>query len=814
MNELITSFTANLRRVLSHAAQLAAAQGKRSVEPVHLFFGLTNQAEAQVTGFTLNLSRQKTKKIKIPKSLTLSSTSKKILMHAASLAHSYHHPYIGTEHLFLSLLECDNQSIRNAVKSSSLDRVKIRQELDSILQNSSKILDLLDTLVPVDHTGVSAHHDHEEHGSKRARQKAVTALEYFGTDLCAIAQKTDPVIGRNQETDRLMQILSRRTKNNPVLIGAPGVGKTAIVEGLARRISEGSVPAPLKGKRIISLNLATLLAGSAFRGELEMRVKQLLDETREDPSVIIFIDEIHNLVGAGASNGSMDVANIFKPALARGELRCIGATTTQEYKRSIEEDPALERRFQPIYVEQPTVDDAVRILQGIAPSYEKFHGVSILPTAIRAAVVMSERYITDKWLPDKAIDLLDEACARARLTAPEQQEPVVLQTMQSRIAALSKEKEFQLYQEKDLARAQELHTEERDLKKLLNELSLPIPILVQPQNIAEIISASTGIPVGSLVADERTRLKELEQRLSKSIVGHANAKTIIANAVRRSKTGLTRKGRPVASFFFVGPSGVGKTELSKVLAHELFGKDSFVKLDMSEFSEGFTVSRLIGAPSGYVGYKEGGRLTESVRLRPSSLVLFDEIEKAHPKVLNLLLQVLDEGVLTDAAGKRVDFSNTIIILTSNGGNGFKFGQKGSLGFNEQGEQTPKTARQTSNQGLSDLFAQDLLNRLDAVIPFSSLTKEEIKTIISQNLADLKQRLSEQGISCSFKKNIHDAVFETWYNAEQGARSIRHAFEHEIESRLAEHLLSQDTDGSLVSVDIKKGAVVITSSRAK
>lgn len=808
MNHLLQNSTQNLRRVLAQAAQLAASQGKSKIDPVHLFFGITNQAEFGISVEIFSPKKRKSAAAKVPTAVVLSPMSRRILVNAAAIANAYNHSYIGTEHLFMSILESGNQKIETIVQSNNLDSRTLKNQLDLILQSSSKILDMLETLTPPPPTEDHTHHHHHEGEQPKTSQKAkrISALEFFSTHLTSpdIAKTCDPLIGRESELERLMRILLRRTKNNPVLLGEPGVGKTALVEGLAKKIVAGDVPDALKGKKIFSLNLTAMVAGSAFRGELEMRFKQVLDDVHADPSVILFVDEIHTLVGAGSANGSLDIANILKPALARGELRCIGATTFQEYKRYIEDDAALERRFQPIQLDPPSREDSIRILQGIRANYERHHDVDITDEAIEAAVRLSDRYIPEKNLPDKAIDLLDEAAAKTKLDSPIGGTLADIATLQRQLEVISAQKEYALYQEQDLARAQKLHEEELQTKEALKGLSATARVSVTAEMIAAILAGSTGIPLEQLTANEREQLLRLEDELSKKIVGQEHAKKEIARFIRRAKAGFLPAGRPLASFLFVGPSGVGKTETAKTLARELFGPRGFLKLDMSEFSESFTVSRLIGAPSGYIGYKEGGKLTEAIRQKPYTLVVFDEIEKAHPRVLTLLLQILDEGALSDAAGKKVDFSNTVVILTSN--LGAKQFASGGLGFAD-GDAKPEQNIDAVSSELKEFCNQELLNRIDKIISFAHLRTQDLAAIAAQHLEDLASRLKiSRGLEMKVSPTVFEFLADRSHDHAQGARKLRHVLEQEIEHPIAERLLENGDSPSSLRVSLRNGSL--------
>jgi len=758
METLLKKCSPNLLNIFVHAAQRALKEGKKSIDPDHLFFGLThpeiNQGHrpAKRTPKTRASKKTDAGKLRIA-SLDFSPLSARILSEAAQLADSYNHTFLGPEHLFISLLRSTHPRIKKILKTNNVDTLSLQHQLLSIVDHSTKILDLLQTVDP-EHHGHEAHDHH--HGAAPAprrspRTKSPSALEFFSINLTdkKNAATLDPVIGRDAEIDRLIRILARRTKNNPILVGPAGVGKTAIVEGLAKRIVSGAVPPYLSNKRIYSLDLASVIAGSAFRGEMEVRIKALIEDIRMDDNAILFIDEIHNLVGAGSSNGSLDVANILKPALARGELRCIGATTFEEYKRFIEDDPALERRFLPIIVKQPSAEETEEIIRGLLPYYENFHGVKILPDALRRAVQLTDRYCTDKNFPDKAIDVIDEASAQAKI---------------------------------DTA----------------SNCTITTAI------ITGVVSAMTGVPLSTLSTEEKTRYITLEQSLSRYIVGQDHVKKTVAQNFRRAYGGLREKGRPLASFLFLGPSGVGKTELSKVLAKELFGKNGLIKLDMSEFSESFSLARLIGAPSGYIGYKEGGRLTEGVRRNPHSLILFDEVEKAHPRVLNVLLQILDDGVLTDMAGKLVDFSNTAIILTSNIGSR-AWNEGGVLGFSENAE---KVSTAQKNRALGDLkqwFSVELLNRIDNILTFNPLEKNELRAIADLHLKHVQEKMRELNVTLKWGKNVIDGILEKNSSVPQGGRDIRRIIDDRIENILSEKLLLRADEQSLaLTLSYKNG----------
>jgi len=800
MEDTVKNFTHNLLRVLAQAAQLATAEGKNKIEPIHLFYGLTDQAEVFLANHSFKKQRRsRIRPLPVPQ-VALSVSAKKIILDAADIAHGYNQSYIGTEHLLASLLEHQNHELQRMISKMNINPKEMRQSLAVRLKTSAHIVDILESLFPPQEIPTETPPQSPDQGQVKTtvRPKKISALEYFGCNLTdqVHAQSLDPVIGREHEMNRLIRILCRRTKNNPVLVGAPGVGKTAIVEGLAKKISAGDVPSVLRGKKIYSLSLTSLTAGSAFRGELEMRFKQILEEVKQDPSVIIFIDEIHNLVGAGSSNGSLDAGNILKPALARGELRCIGATTYAEYKKSIEDDPALERRFQMIAVRPSSCEESESIILGLRPHYEAYHRVKISPEAVSAAVRLSDRYITEKCLPDKALDLIDEAAAKMKVESG-------YHAVEMRDSTHAWEEQLATYVQgrQPLTSLDQQYSSPLFESSPLKEHKTPYVGTLTESHIIHIISEITGIPMSRLAQGEQEKLCTLETILSQKIIGQDHVKKIVANFIRRARSGLTKKGRPLASFAFLGQSGVGKTELAKVLAQEIFGPDAMIKLDMSEFSESFTISRLIGAPSGYIGYKEGGKLTESVRQRPYSLILFDEIEKAHPKILQLLLQILEDGTLTDAAGKKVDFSNTIIILTSNIGSQ-KILQGGMIGFLET-EQTSSHIQEIILKELKELLNPELLNRIDASLVFHSLSQEHIYAIVDLQLLELKEKIQEQHITLHITEKVKQYLSTQSYQSSAGARNIRHAIEHYLENTLADTILSSEKKPYTITIDIKK-----------
>jgi ATP-dependent Clp protease ATP-binding subunit ClpC len=699
--------------------------------------------------------------------------TKKVIELSLYEAKTLGHSYVGTEHLLLALIREKEGVAANIIVNlgESLERVK------------KEILELL-----------------KDEGGRTVPANAsdTPALNQYGSDLTAMAQdgELDPVIGRSDEIERIIQILSRRTKNNPVLIGDPGVGKSAIVEGLAQRIITGNIPELLKDRRIFMLDLGSALAGAKYRGEFEERLKTIIDEVKAAGNVILFIDELHTLIGAGASEGSIDAANIFKPMLARGELHVIGATTPDEYRKHIEKDAALERRFQPVKVDEPPVAEATAILFGLRDRYEAHHKVRITDAAIKAAVKLSDRYISARFLPDKAIDLMDEAASKVRLTS--YIAPPNMKELEDKLLTLRKEKEEAIINQ-NYEKAAKLRDQEHSIRNDVNHLKdewenrkNTEESMVAEDDIAQVVSSWTGIPVRRITEDEAQRLLHLEETLHKRVVGQDAAVSAVSRAIRRARAGLKDPNRPIGSYIFLGPTGVGKTELSKALAEAMFGdENALVRIDMSEYMEAHSVSRLVGSPPGYVGYEEGGQLSEKIRIKPYSVVLLDEIEKAHPDIFNILLQILEDGRLTDAKGHLVDFRNTIIVMTSNVG-AQNVQQQNRLGFSEP--QTTDSMRyesmkETMLQELKKTFRPEFLNRIDEIIVFNYLEKSQTKLIVALMLESLETRLKDKGIELSVTDEAQDYLARAGFDPLYGARPLRRAIQQEIENTLSEEILA-------------------------
>ena len=710
--------------------------------------------------------------------------AKRVMEGAVEEAQTLGHNYIGTEHILLSLLEETEGAATELLIGMGVD-------IDAL---QGEVLDRIDHPHPEG--------DGEPSRTEKAKgRQAPQLIKKYGRNLNDMAKedRMDPVIGRDKEIQRVIQILARRTKNNPILLGEPGVGKTAIAEGLAQRIVEGSVPYMLQDKKVVSLSLASLVAGAKYRGEFEERLKGLLDEVRQDGTIILFIDEMHTLVGAGAAEGALDAANILKPALSRGEIQIIGATTLDEYKKHLEKDAALSRRFQTILVEEPSIEDAKKILMGLRGKYEAFHCAHIEDAAIEAAVRLSHRYITDRFLPDKAIDLMDEAASKVRMKQVAQ--PEKLQEIRARLEKLGVEKEAAISAQ-DYERAAHIRDDEQKVKDELEEAKRRFEkrgksrITVTADDIADVVAQWTGVPVRQIAAKESDRLLHMEKILTRRVVGQQEAVEAVSKAIRRARAGLKDPKRPIGSFLFLGPTGVGKTELAKALSEALFGtEDAIIRFDMSEYMEKYAVSRMVGAPPGYVGYEEGGQLTDAVRRKPYSIILLDEIEKAHPDVFNVLLQVLDDGRLTDGKGRTVDFRNTVIIMTSNAGATLLKKSAPALGFavgsGDEKQEAEDAAKKRVLGEVRHIFKPEFLNRIDELIVFHPLGREELSKIIDILLRDVRTRLAEKEIRLDVSPAAKNVLVEKGTDFKYGARPLKRAIQKLIEDEIAEHLLARD-----------------------
>ena len=787
---LFGRFTERAQRALQGAQQAAVAMKHPYVGTEHLLMGLMqvldDKDREMLQGITAEQVREEIMNAvelgdtPVTGALSLTPRSKKVIDGAMAESRALGQNYIGAEHLWLALLREGEGVAAHVLMSLGVDLEEARETILSSLSGGAA---------------------QQQGADAREGASATKTLDQFGRDLTQDARdgKLDPVIGRSREIERVVQILSRRTKNNPVLIGEPGVGKSAIAEGLAQRIVDGNIPELLQGKRVFSLDLASLVAGSKYRGEFEERLKNALKELKEAGNVILFIDELHTIVGAGGAEGAMDAANILKPQLARGELQCIGATTLDEYRKHIEKDAALERRFQPVTVGEPTQEEAVAILMGLRDRYEAHHKVKITDQAIQAAVSLSSRYISDRFLPDKAIDLVDEAASRVRIrsfmTPPDMKEA------QEKADAIAKEKE-EAVAHQDFEKAAQLRDRERALvaemdarRKEWERQRNAVHEEVGEEEIAEIVAQWTGIPVRQMTQDESERLLHLEETLHQRVVGQDEAVGAVSRAIRRARAGLKDPKRPIGSFIFLGPTGVGKTELCRALGEAMFGdEDAVVRIVMSEYMEQHSVSRMIGSPPGYVGHDEGGQLTEKVRRKPYSVVLFDEVEKAHPDVFNILLQILEDGRLTDSQGRTVDFKNTVVVMTSNAGAHALESQK-RLGFGSDVQTEMERARGYEQmrdrimKEVKNLFRPEFLNRVDEIIVFHPLQEEEIRRIAGLMVAQVQKRLLEQGIELDVPDEVVAYLAKAGFDPQYGARPLRRAIQRTIEDALSEEILA-------------------------
>lgn len=814
-------FTEKANKALNLAIESAEEMRHNYVGTEHILYGLVKEGSGVAAtalnecGVTEDALREKLESINGTMSLVeltpddFTPRTKRVLRAAVIISSKTGYTYVGTEHLLLAILsESDSYAVA-FLEELGVSVERLAQAVSKGMQGGAD-----------DGFG-----GFENESAPNGSQKGGSALDKFGRDLTQAAKngEIDPVIGREKEIQRVIQILSRRTKNNPVLIGEPGVGKTAVAEGLALEIAKGNVPEILKDKRVVSLDLTGMVAGAKYRGDFEERIKAAIDEVKKSKNTILFIDELHTIVGAGAAEGSADAANILKPSLARGDFQVIGATTLNEYRKYIEKDAALERRFQPVKVGEPTPEQAVQILKGLRDSYEAHHKVKITDEAINAAVTLSSRYIADRYLPDKAIDLIDEGASKVRLaslTSPDN-----VKELEDEIADYEKEKASAI-NEQDFERAARLRDEQKELqtklddaKKKWQEQQKGNSGEVTAEDIAKIVSEWTGIPVVQLTKEESERLLNMENVLHERVIGQSEAVTAIAKAIRRGRVGLKDPKRPVGSFIFLGPTGVGKTELCKALAEAMFGdENAMLRLDMSEYMEKHTVSKLIGSPPGYVGFEEGGQLTEKVRRKPYSVVLFDEIEKAHPDVFNMLLQILEDGRLTDSQGRTVDFKNTVIIMTSNVGARLITEKQSSLGFNSENENAEESEKKDIKElvtgELRKVFRPEFLNRVDDIIVFNKLNKDEIQQIAVKMLKTLENRLDKMNIKISFTDNAVSEIADKGFDENYGARPLRRAIQNEIEDPLSEQMLEGKVkDGAVVTCDFADGQFTFTTANA-
>ena len=815
---MMQRFTDDAQRVLSFAQEAALELGHDYVGTEHVLIGLIKvkngvaakalnelglSAETIIEDVEEHIGRGNKK----ASSVYMTPRVKHVLELAVEVANHMNHNYVGTEHILLGLL-----SDGGGVAVGILRNHNIRAN------------DIVDTIRTILGSSDSASHS----GEDRKDNSSLGELADFSTDLNESAKqgKIDPVIGRDKEIARVIQILSRRTKNNPVLIGEPGVGKTAIAEGLAQRIVNGNVPEILRSKRIISLSISSMLAGAKYRGEFEERLKKAIDEVQKHDDMIIFIDEIHTLVGAGATEGAMDAANILKPALARGEFQVIGATTLDEYKKHIEKDAALERRFQPVLVGEPSEEDALEILKGLRDRYEAFHKAKITDEALEAAVSLSSRYITDRFLPDKAIDVVDEAASKVRMkvfsAAPD------VKALETQLADVKKEKEAAVTAQ-EFEKAAEMRDEEKRIEKEINDKknaakeNSDAKLVVTDEDIASVVAQWTGIPVSKIAQEESESLLHLEEELHKRVIGQDEAVVAVSKAVRRARAGLKDPKRPIGSFLFLGPTGVGKTELARALAVALFGDETaMIRLDMSEYMEKHTVSRLVGAPPGYVGYEEGGQLTDAVRRKPYSVILLDEVEKAHADFFNILLQVLDDGRLTDSQGRTVDFRNTVIIMTSNLGSnalrksspelGFLAAKKSDSASDASNEVNFKEAKKSVMDAVKRHFRPEFLNRIDEMIVFHALTSNDLKQIVTILMDTVVKRLGDMGLSLEISPAAMDMLVKEGSDFSMGARPLKRAIQRLIEDPISDLILQGNApEGAIIKADVEDEHIVVKAS---
>ncbi|WP_407272943.1 ATP-dependent protease ATP-binding subunit ClpC [Radiobacillus sp. PE A8.2] len=796
-------FTERAQKVLALSQEEAVRLGHNNIGTEHILLGLVSEGEG-IAAKALHALGLETEKIqqeveqligrgqKVSQTIHYTPRAKKVIELSMDEARKLGHSYVGTEHILLGLIREGEGVAARVLNNLGVSLNKARQQVLQLLGSNESAA------------------GHNGRGGQSASANTPT-LDSLARDLTAIAKEgnIDPVIGREKEIERVVQVLSRRTKNNPVLIGEPGVGKTAVAEGLAQQIINNEIPEILRDKRVMTLDMGTVVAGTKYRGEFEDRLKKVMEEIRQAGNIILFIDELHTLIGAGGAEGAIDASNILKPSLARGELQCIGATTLDEYRKYIEKDAALERRFQPIQVNEPTVDQSIQILKGLRDRYEAHHRVTITDDAIDAAAKLSDRYITDRFLPDKAIDLIDEAASKVRLrsyTAPPN-----LKELEQKLEGVRKEKDAAV-QSQEFEKAASLRDSEQRLRDELDETKQEWKEKqgqesseVVVEDIASVVSTWTGVPVSKLTKDESERLLNLEEVLHSRVIGQEESVKAVSKAIRRARAGLKDPKRPIGSFIFLGPTGVGKTELARALAEAMFGdEEAMIRIDMSEYMERHATSRLVGSPPGYVGYEEGGQLTEKVRRKPYSVVLLDEVEKAHPEVFNILLQVLEDGRLTDSKGRLIDFRNTVLIMTSNVG-ASELRRNKFVGFNlGDEEESYKDMRSKVMDELKKAFRPEFINRIDEIIVFHSLEKKHMKHIVTLMIEQLKKRLVEQEIDFSISEEALDKIANEGFDPEYGARPLRRSIQKNVEDLLSEELLKETIyKGQKVEIDVDK-----------
>ncbi len=806
--EFVNHLTDNARSSLQHADSIARSLGSAYIGTEHILLGVLSQDSSigakLLSNSGVTLDRARLALNLTPRALVvstgakgLSETAKLTLKLSWDLAQEFNQDFCGTEHILYGILTQKNARATVLLRDMNIDVDNLTGELEQYLNRQQYEFEGANTR------------------TARRRPRRQTVLDFFGIDLTekARAKELDPVVGRDEQIKRIITILGRRTKNNPVLLGEPGVGKTAIVEGLAQRIANEEVPDHLLDKKVVVLDLAGMIAGTKYRGEFEERLKKLVDELINDKSAIVFIDEIHLLVGAGAAEGAIDAANMLKPALARGQLRMIGATTLDEYRKHIEKDAALERRFQTVMVPEPTLAETKSILKALRHHYEEHHGVAVSDDVLDGIAELAKRYINDRFMPDKAIDVLDETASQVRVDRGKA--PVEARKLSRELKQVTERME-QAVETEDYERAAHYKTRMSQINVELGEQRLKVQtkqkLSVTEEDVAHTIAMMTGVPVEKVIKSEAKHLLNLEQHIAKHVVGQNQAAKAVSRAIRRNRSGLNDGQRPIGSFLFMGPTGVGKTEMARVLARELFGaNDALIKIDMSEFAERHTTARLVGAPAGYVGYDDAGQLTDKIRRQPYSLVLFDEIEKAHPEVFNILLQILEDGVLTDAKGRRVDFSNTIVILTSNLG-AEKMQREATLGFQAVTKEEKRELdtlhdqnREAAMQDLKRMMRPELINRLDSIIVFNSLSKHDLRVILDLELSKLGDRLARKHVAVRLNANARNLVLERGYDVQNGVRPLRRLIQDTIEDEIAAGLLSERYNrGDVIDVTTQKG----------